>query len=53
MQPSTFLLMNDWGSDTSSRRNLSTWFLSVASGVLSKRGLIEMFESRCKPIQAE
>ncbi|HXN47465.1 MAG TPA: type II toxin-antitoxin system death-on-curing family toxin [Bryobacteraceae bacterium] len=42
----TFLLMNDW-EPTFDEEELVDLVLSVASGGLNKRGLIEVFESRC------
>lgn len=46
----TFLLMNDW-EPTFTQDELVDVVLSVASGVLSKPSLIEMFESRCVPLK--
>jgi death on curing protein len=47
----TFLLMNDWAPNFD-ELELVDLVLSVASGVLKKPELIEIFESRCTP-QAE
>ena len=44
----TFLLMNDW-EPTFDELELVDLVLSVASGVLRKPALIEIFESRSKP----
>ena len=46
----TFLLMNDW-EPTFSPEELVDIVLAVASGALSKVGLIEIFESRCRPLE--
>jgi death-on-curing protein len=48
----TFLLMNDW-EPAFEPQELVDLVLSVASGVLSKPGLIEIFESRCKPADSD
>jgi death-on-curing protein len=46
----TFLLMNDC-EPTFDEDELADLVLSVASGGLSKPGLIENFESHCKPLE--
>lgn len=46
----TFLLMNNW-EPTFDEEELVDMVLSVASGGLSKRALIEIFESHCKPLE--
>ena len=46
----TFLLMNSW-EPTFDAEELVDLVLSVASGKLSKLRLIEIFESRCKPLE--
>src|SRR6202453_4111527 len=46
----TFLLMNNWDA-TFTEEELVGVVLSVASGRLNKQGLIEIFESRCNPIE--
>ena len=46
----TFLLMNNWDV-TFDEEELVDLVLSVASGRLNKRGLIEIFEARCKPLE--
>ncbi|MGA2592129.1 MAG: type II toxin-antitoxin system death-on-curing family toxin [Bryobacteraceae bacterium] len=46
----TFLLMNDW-EPTFIPEELVDIVLSVASGTLSKVRLIEIFESRCRPLK--
>jgi death-on-curing protein len=46
----TFLLMNNW-EPTFDAEELVDLVLSVASGKLSKPRLIEIFESRCKPLE--
>jgi death-on-curing protein len=46
----TFLLMNNW-EPTFSEDELVELVLSVASVGLSKSRLIEIFESRCKPLE--
>jgi death-on-curing protein len=46
----TFLLMNNW-EPTFDTEELVDVVLSVASGGLSKARLIEIFESRCKPLE--
>jgi death-on-curing protein len=46
----TFLLMNNW-EPTFSEDELVELVLSVASVGLSKSRLIEIFESRCKPLR--
>ena len=45
----TFLLMNDW-EPSFSQEELVEVVLSVASGVLGKAQLTEVFEARCKPL---
>jgi hypothetical protein len=45
----TFLLMNNW-EPTLDEEELVELVLSVASRTLSKPRLIEIFESRCKPL---
>ena len=47
----TFLLVNNW-EPTFGEEELVDAVLSVASGGLNKPGLIEIFESRSKPIEA-
>ena len=47
----TFLLMNNW-EPTFDEQELVDVVLSVASGELSKQRLIEIFESRCKRVEA-
>jgi len=42
----TFLLMNDW-TPTFNEEELVEMVLSVASGVLSKPALIQIFEATC------
>ena len=44
----TFLLMNDW-EPTFEEEELVGVVLAVASSELSKKRLIEIFETRCKP----
>jgi death-on-curing protein len=44
----TFLLLNDW-EPLFDEQELVELVLSVASGGLGKRGLTEIFESRCRP----
>ncbi len=46
----TFLIMNNWEA-TFSQEELVDVVLSVASGRLNKQGLLEIFESRCKPVE--
>ena len=46
----TFLLMNNW-QPTFREEELVDLVLSIASGGLSKPRLIEIFESRCKPLE--
>jgi prophage maintenance system killer protein len=46
----TFLLMNDC-EPTFAEDELADLVLSVAAGGLSKPGLIEIFESHCKPLE--
>jgi death on curing protein len=46
----TFLLMNN-EAPTFDEEELVELVLSVASGGLTKPGLIEIFESRCKPLE--
>jgi len=46
----TFLLMNDWEA-TFNPEELVDIVLSVASEALSKVRLIEIFESRCRPLE--
>ncbi|MGA3026619.1 MAG: type II toxin-antitoxin system death-on-curing family toxin [Bryobacteraceae bacterium] len=46
----TFLLMNDW-EPKFSEEELVDLVLSVASGELGKPRLIEIFESRCSPLE--
>src|SRR5579864_6712005 len=46
----TFFLMNNW-EPTFDEEELVDMVLSVASGGLSKRALIQIFESRCKPLE--
>lgn len=46
----TFLLMNNW-APTFDEEELVDLVLSVASGGLRKPRLIEIFESRCKPLE--
>jgi death on curing protein len=46
----TFLLMNNW-EPTLDEEELVDVVLSIASGGLSKPGLIEIFESRCRPLE--
>lgn len=46
----TFLLMNNW-EPTLDEEELVDVVLSIASGGLRKPGLIEIFESRCRPIE--
>ena len=46
----TFLLMNDC-EPTFDEDELADLVLSVAAGGLSKPGLIEIFESHCKPLE--
>jgi death-on-curing protein len=46
----TFLLMNNW-DPTFGEEELVDLVLSVASGRLSKQGLIGIFEARCKPLE--
>jgi hypothetical protein len=45
----TFLLMNGW-EPIFGEEELVDLVLSVASGVLGKPALIEIFESRCRPV---
>ncbi len=45
----TFLLMNNW-EPTFDENELADLVLSVASGELGKPRLIEIFESRCQPL---
>ena len=47
----TFLLMNGW-EPTFDEDELVKMVLSVASGVMSKPLLTEIFESRCKPLSS-
>jgi death-on-curing protein len=44
-----FLFMNDWAPDFD-ESELVDLVLSVASGQLGKSKLVEIFESRCKPL---
>jgi death-on-curing protein len=46
----TFLLLNNW-EPAFGEEELVELVLSVASGSLSKPRLIEIFESRCKPLE--
>ena len=46
----TFLLMNNW-EPTFDEEELADLVLSVASGGLRKARLIEIFASRCKPME--
>ncbi len=46
----TFLLMNSW-EPTLDEEELVDLVLSIASGGLSKLGLVRIFESRCKPLE--
>jgi len=46
----TFLLMNNW-TPTFGEDELVELVLSVASGELKKLGLVEIFESRCTPLE--
>lgn len=46
----TFLRMNNW-EPTFEDEELVDLVLSVASGELSKPRLVEVFESRCKPLE--
>jgi death-on-curing protein len=46
----TFLLMNNW-EPTFDAEELADLVLSIASGGLSKPQLIEIFESRCRPLE--
>jgi death-on-curing protein len=46
----TFLLMNNW-EPTFDEEELVDLVLSVALGGLRKPRLIEIFESRCKPLE--
>jgi len=46
----TFLLMNNWEPSIDEEEFLEL-VLSVASGRLSKPRLIEIFESRCRPLE--
>lgn len=46
----TFLLMNNW-DPSFDEEELVELVLSVASGGLSKPRLIEIFQSRCKPLE--
>jgi death-on-curing protein len=48
----TFLLMNDWEPDFE-ELELVNLVLAVASGGMSKARLIEVFESRCKPLDVK
>jgi len=46
----TFLLMNNW-EPTFTEEELVDLVLSVASGILGKPRLIEIFELRCRPLE--
>ena len=46
----TFLLMNDW-EPTFDEEELVDLVLSVASGAWNKLHLVEIFESRCSPLE--
>jgi death-on-curing protein len=46
----TFLLMNNW-EPTLDEEELVDVVLSIASGGLSKPGLTQIFESRCRPLE--
>ena len=46
----TFLLMNNW-EPTFDNDELVDLVLAVASGGLRKPALIEIFETRCKPLE--
>lgn len=46
----TFLLLNTW-EPTFDEEELVDLVLSIASGGLGKPGLIESFESHCKPLE--
>jgi death-on-curing protein len=46
----TFLLMNSW-EPTFDEQELVEVVLSIASGGPSKPGLIEIFESHCRPLE--
>jgi death-on-curing protein len=47
----TFLLINNW-EPTFTEEELADVVLSIASEGLSKPRLIEIFESRCRPLEA-
>ncbi len=46
----TFLLLNDW-EPRFEENELVSLVLSVASGVMSKQEVIEVFETRCRPLE--
>jgi death-on-curing protein len=46
----TFLLINNW-EPTFENEDLVDLVLAVASGALKKPGLIEVFESHCRPVE--
>jgi death-on-curing protein len=48
MPPITFLLMNDW-IPSFDEEELADLVFPVASGVLNKTGLTEIFKPRCAP----